>query len=380
MKVLVVGTGGSIVSGISTVADQLAQALRAEGHEAERLNAGDHMRRRANALNLENVTAVAADAAAVFRRARRARADVVWIHTFGLPTLPAIRALVMVAAARMAGRPAVVQLHAFGLERFVAEAGWPLRAVLRALAVLSRALVVSHERAAEALGTLTGGRPVHVLPNWVELPAAPEALPPQPPLRLVFVGGLVRRKGAPQLLEAMRQLDGDAVELRMVGGAGEDGEEALARLRASAADLVAAGRVGFAGELGPAGVRAELRAGHVLVLPSEAEQMPVAVMEALGEGRPVLVTDAGNMKAMVDEFGCGWVLADRDPATIAAAVRRVAADPAGLAVAAGSAWRAATERYSREAQREAIAAVLTAVAGPAKPASIPRRGRSITTG
>ena len=46
MKVLVVGTGGSIVSGISTAADEMVRTLPAFGHEAQRLNAGEQMRRR----------------------------------------------------------------------------------------------------------------------------------------------------------------------------------------------------------------------------------------------------------------------------------------------------------------------------------------------
>src|SRR5436305_2645051 len=205
MKVLVVGTGGSIVSGISTAADQMVQAMQGYGHEVERLTAGERMRRRSNTLNLENVTAVLADARAVYRRARRGRADVVWVHAFGVPTLACLRALALVAAARLARRPAVVQFHAFALERFVAEGGLPLRLALRALAAAADRVVVLHQPAAEALMALTGG-PVHVLPNWVEVAGQVAPLPPQPPLRLVFVGGLVRRKGAPQLIEAMRSL------------------------------------------------------------------------------------------------------------------------------------------------------------------------------
>ncbi len=361
MKVLVVGTGGSIVSGISTAADEMARTLPAFGHETERLNAGEQMRHRANTLNPENVRAVLRDAGGVARRARRGRADVVWIHTFGVPTLPALRALAMVAAARMAGRHAVVHLHAFGLERSVARGGQSLRLAVRALVALADAVVVVHDEAAQALRSISGTASVHVLNNWVEVPAEAEPAPEQPPLRLVFVGGLVRRKGAPQLIEAMRVLDGVPVELRMVGGAGEDGTAALKDLKVAAGDLVATGRVAFTGELDAAGVRAELRAAHVLVLPSEAEGMPIAMLEAMAEGRAVLVTDAGNMRSVVEEAGCGWVLPDRQPATIAAFVRRIADDRAALAVASTAAWRAAAARYSATAQRDQIDAVLASL-------------------
>ncbi len=361
MKVLVVGTGGSIVSGISTAADEMARTLPTFGHETERLNAGEQMRHRANTLNPENVRAVLRDAAGVARRARRGKADVVWIHTFGVPTLPALRALAMVAAARMAGRAAVVHLHAFGLERSVAKGGRPLRLAVRSLVALADAVVVVHDQAAQALRSISGTAPVHVLNNWVDVAEEPQPAPEQPPLRLVFVGGLVRRKGAPQLIEAMRALDGVPVELRMVGGAGEDGTAALKELKVAAGDLVATGQVAFTGELDAAGVRAELRAAHVLVLPSEAEGMPIAMLEAMAEGRAVLVTDAGNMRSVVEETGCGWVLPDRQPATIAAFVRRIAENPAELAAASTAAWRAAAARYSATAQRDQIDPILASL-------------------
>jgi glycosyltransferase involved in cell wall biosynthesis len=358
MKVLVVGTGGSIVSGISTAADEMARTLPDFGHDTERLNSGEQMRRHSNTLNLENVGAVLADAAAVARRARRGRADVVWIHTFGVPTLPALRALAMVVAARVTGCRAVVHFHAFGLESAVAGSGRSLRIVVRVLAVFSGALVVVHEEAANALRRFSGASSVHVLPNWVEVPDEVAPPPPQPPLRVVFVGGLVRRKGVPQLIEAMRALGDVPVELRLVGGSGEDGPSALEQLKASASDLVATGRLAFAGELDSEGVRGELRACHLFVLASEAEGLPISMLEAMAEARAVLVTDAGNMSSVVKETGCGWVLPDRRPATIAAALRRVADNPVALAKAGADARQAAATRYSASAQRDQIDAIL----------------------
>lgn len=359
MKVLVVGTGGSIVSGISTAADEMVRTLPGLGHDVERMNAGEKRRGHANTLNIENVRAVLADATAVARRARRGRAELVWIHTFGVPTLPALRALVMVAAVRMSGRPAVVHFHAFGLERSLAEGGRTLRLVIRALGALGGAVVVVHESAAEAMRGIISS-PVYVLQNWVDVPDALSPPPPQPPLRLVFVGGLVRRKGVPQLIEAMRDLEGEPVELRLVGGAGEDGPAALKRIQAEAGDLVAAGRLSFAGEQDAEGVQAELQAAHLFVLPSEAEGMPISMLESMAAGRAVLVTDAGDMRSVVEETGCGWLLPDRLPATIAASVRQIAGDPAALAEASAAAWRTATTRYSAGSQRPQIEAILAA--------------------
>jgi glycosyltransferase involved in cell wall biosynthesis len=201
-----------------------------------------------------------------------------------------------------------------------------------------------------------------VLPNWVAVPEERTALPPLPPLRLVFVGGVVRRKGAPQLIDAVRSL-GSNVELRLVGGAGEDGENVFERLKDSARDLVETGRVTFVGERDAVGVRTELQAAHLFVLPSEAEGMPIAMLEAMSEGRPVLVTDAGNMGVVVEDTACGWVLPDREPATIATFLRRIRHDTTGLEEASVRAHEAARERYSQAAQGDRIDGILMQASG-----------------
>jgi glycosyltransferase involved in cell wall biosynthesis len=364
VNVLVVGTGGSIVSGVSTAADEMVKTLRDLGHDAERVVAGGRMRRRSNTVNIENVRAVLDDARTVRRRARDTDADLVWIHAMGVPLLPALRALALALGARLARRPAVVRFHAFGLERSVDAGGLPLRLALRALAAVSVALVAEHEAAADALAGVVGTRKVHVLHNWVDVPDVVTPMPARPPLRAVFVGGIVRRKGAPQLLDAMRLLGDVDIHLTMVGGPAEDGADAYDRLRRRAQDLVDAGRVTFAGEQDPAGVRAALRAAHLFVLPSDAEGMPLAMVEALAEGRPVLVTDAGNMAAVVREAGCGWLLPDREPATIAEALGKLVDDPAVVTSAATAAHATAAARFSPSAVASHVHEVL-ALAGRA---------------
>lgn len=354
MKVLVVGTGGAIVSGITTAADQMARTLADRGYEVERASAGVKMRRRPNAVNLENVLAVFGDALVVARHARRSRTQLVWIHAMGVPFLPALRVLALVLGARLVGRPAVVRFHAFDLAGSVDRGGRPLRIVLRVIASQARWLVAEHDSAAAALLRATGSTKVQTLHNWVEVPGAPAPLPAMPPLRLVFVGGLVRRKGVHILIEAMRLMDDVAVELCLVGGAGEDGDAALEELVASAADLVGRGRLVIAGEKDAGGVRGELRRAHVLVLPSEAEGMPLAMLEAMAEGRAILVTGAGNMRAVIEDTGAGWVLSDREPRCIASAIRTIAADEPSLSAAGLRGYEAVLAMFSSDAIGEQL--------------------------
>lgn len=366
MKVLVVGTGGALAgSGITTAADQMVRTLERMGHEPERLVAGSRLRRRPNRLSMENVRAVLSEAAALGRAARASDSEIVWLHTFGVPTLPAIRTLVQVIASRFVRRPIIVHFHAFGLEDLVARAGIVQRCTLRLVGRLSARLVAVHADAAAALEPYAPDRVV-VLHNWVDVPADPAPLPPAPPFTAVFVGALTERKGVPQLIEAMRLLDDVPISLRLVGGVGDEGPAVAAAIQQAAADLVASGKVTFAGQLDAGGVRAELAGSHVFVLPSRAEGTPLAMVEALGEGRPVVVTNIGNMAAIVRDAGAGFVLPSRDPPDIADTLRAVIAEADGLASAGERAHRAATDRFSDRASRACIAEVLSQVPTPSR--------------
>lgn len=360
MKVLVVGTGGALGgSGITTVADQMTLMLAEMGHEPTRLVAGDRRRARPNRLNLVNVLAVLAEAVAVAQAARATRPGVVWLHTFGVPTLPAIRTLAQVFAVRTVRRRIVVQMHAFDLAGQVERGGLVLRTVLRVVGRLSQRLIALQEVDADALRPYAE---VSIIPNWVDVSAEPTPLPPGPPFTVVFVGGLVERKGVPQLLEAMRLLENVPLQLRIAGGAGDDGPEAAAAMRRSAHDLTESDRVVFLGELEAGAVRQELARAHLFVLPSRAEGMPMAMLEALAAGRAVLVADAGKMVEVVREHECGSVLASREPADIAAALRACIRDWARLA-AQGANGRQAAEKLQSDAA-EQIARV---VEGPGNP-------------
>ncbi|MFC7218046.1 glycosyltransferase family 4 protein [Streptomyces polyrhachis] len=176
---------------------------------------------------------------------------------------------------------------------------------------------------------------IHLVPNGVSSsyfrPVRPD---PQHPLRLLYVGRLSVQKNVGRLLEAMSLLT-RPVELRIVG----DGE-LRPELEAQAARLGLAG-VEFAGPLfGDELVRAYAEA-DAFVLASDKEGMPLVVLEAMAAALPVVATDVPGTRELLDGVG---LLAAPDPAPLAAAVDRLAAEPglrrelAGRSAAAARAY------------------------------------------
>ncbi len=106
--------------------------------------------------------------------------------------------------------------------------------------------------------------------------------------------------------------------------------------------------LGFAAEVVFAGRREDMPevygAIDIYVHPSESEACPMAVMEASASGVPVVATDVGGTRELVEEGVTGLLIEPRNPAQIADSVIRVLADP-GLARRIGTAGAERMRRY-----------------------------------
>jgi glycosyltransferase involved in cell wall biosynthesis len=133
------------------------------------------------------------------------------------------------------------------------------------------------------------------------------------------VGKMRPEKNQEVLLTALRRLRVSGVDVHLVIA----GDGPLRDfLRRRAAELEVANRVTFIGEVED--VRTVLTAMDVFVLPSTAvESFSNAALEAMAIGRPVILSDIGGAREMIDDGVEGYVvspteLAARIPALIAA--------------------------------------------------------------
>ncbi len=188
----------------------------------------------------------------------------------------------------------------------------------RALVVPSRQLA----RLARHIWRLPPARIVHI-PNGVDtdVPRARPAAGDGGPLRLVTVAPLRREKRVDLLLEALaRAVAQVPLRLLVVG----DGPE-RARLEARAARPDLAGRVAFVGhEPDPAHRLAE---AHLFALASDTEQMPLALLEAMAAGLPVVARDVGDVRWMVAPANRPYIVAGEAPDALARALVALAAAP-----------------------------------------------------
>lgn len=126
------------------------------------------------------------------------------------------------------------------------------------------------------------------------------------PMRVLFVGNDVERKGLPILIEAVAALEGEAV-LNVVSG--DEIEER---------DFVQVHRGVTAGSERLRELYAE---ADVFALPTHADAVPWAVLEAMAAGLPVVASEVGAIPEMVGETG--EVVPPGDPEALTAALRRL---------------------------------------------------------
>lgn len=129
---------------------------------------------------------------------------------------------------------------------------------------------------------------------------------------IVYVGRLVATKGLLELVEAFGALAArdPRLDLALVGD-GVMREQLRAAIRAAGLD----GRVRMPGAMEPAGVAEWIGAADLLTLPSWSEGYPNVVVEAIACGRPVVATDVGGTREIVDASN-GLLVPPRDAAAL----------------------------------------------------------------
>jgi glycosyltransferase involved in cell wall biosynthesis len=214
-------------------------------------------------------------------------------------------------------RPYVLSAHGM-LER------WALQAKLLKKAIYATLIETNNLRRAACLRALTRSEvndyrrigltnPIAVVPSGVAIPegvsaALFEATYPQLAGKRVvlYLGRLHAKKGLTMLVRAWARSASSVDDAHLVI-AGPDFDGTRADLEGLVDELGIRHQVTFTGMLsGPMKWSALARAS-VFVLPSFSEGFSVAVLEALGMGLPVIVTEGCNIPE-VSENGCGWVI------------------------------------------------------------------------
>ena len=235
--------------------------------------------------------------------------------------------VVLLAAARRV--PVVLHLHGARFDTFYATLPPVLQRRVRAMFGRAQRIVVHGPTLKRLIARTLGADEgcIEVVPNGVPRPAspAPDALSlpsgDGSQAHIVFLGRLGTNKGVPELLAAFASanLKGLAWRATLAG----DGDPRP--FIDEAAKLGIAHRLTFPGWLGKAASDELLRGATVFVLPSHTEGLPMAVVEALAHGIPVVTTPVGAIPDYLADGESALFVQPGDPAGLAQALARLVA-------------------------------------------------------
>jgi glycogen(starch) synthase len=264
---------------------------------------------------------------------RRERVDVLHSHSWGsnfwapaLGALGGVRAVVAheqtpfarVGGVRRWGAQAIVNPWIAGrwADAIVVPSAW------------SRAALITHER--------VPADKIRVIPNAAhtvtftagELAATRRELETDDGAELVVVAAMLRPEKAQDLLvRALAELATTRPHLRVLllgSGTPQQPRGTQDELEALAAELGVANRVQFLGRRED--VARVVAAADVAVLCSRGENLPLAVLEYMEAGTPIVATDVGGVRELVTDRAHALVVAPDDAPALAHAIDEVLTD------------------------------------------------------
>lgn len=231
------------------------------------------------------------------------------------PTVPVVLTVHTMMSQRVPPLSPIASLH---------DMLWSI-AERNALRSAKETIVVSPHLQAEV--AKISGQPPTFIPNGVD-PAwfglnrrAPD------PQALLCVGRVERVKGFRYLLESLALVE-SSWSLSVVGS--HNDRLYLRELKDLEESLGLLGRIRWLGEVGFSQLLEEMTKASIFVLPSKAESMPIALLEAMAAGKAVIATKVGgipwivhnNENGLLVDFGDRYGLAARIDSLLGGTAKR----------------------------------------------------------
>lgn len=150
---------------------------------------------------------------------------------------------------------------------------------------------------------------------------------------ILFVGRHVERKGIRYLIDAAQYLPSEKFEIHIVG-AGDVTEALKAQVKEMEASGKSFAPVVFTGKISSEQLEEEYQNAGAFVLPAivdsrgDTEGLGVVLIEAICLGVPVVASNVGGISDVVVDGETGILVPEKDPKALAAAFKRLSADPA----------------------------------------------------
>lgn len=270
------------------------------------------------------------------------RPDIVHIHMSYRGSF--IRKYLIHKMCKMFRKEDIIHLHGSEFEKWYNESNEKLRKRVRSLLSECDYFIVLGEEWETKVKNIELDTNTVIVRNAVNIPLE---LSKQEDsyFKILFLGVLIKRKGIHDLLDAISLLNEkqDLTQVKVIiAGSGEEEN----RLKQYAKELKIEHIVEFTGWVNGEQKVKLLKTSQLLVLPSYNEGLPIAVLEALSYGIPVVATSVGDMASAVIEGENGYLVQPGDVTKLASDIGKVLEEKEKYILMRQEARRIAEEKFS----------------------------------
>jgi glycosyltransferase involved in cell wall biosynthesis len=292
---------------------------------------------------------------------RRTAAPIVHIHTCS--GFSFFRSVADMTVARGLGCRVVLHIHGAAFDEFHANAGrLRQRLIASSLSRADRVIGLSQSWC-DKLRDMAPNARLTIIENAVATPPEPLARQASGPCRFLLLARMDEWKGIDNLLAACAELhaDGVAAELTLAGPPGTAGDEAI--LAHKIGDKGLQDTVRYVGPVQGDDKTSLLQWADAYVQPSHHEGMPIALLEALSYGLPVVATRVGAVPEVITDEAEGILVLSHRPDLLALAMRHLAENDDLRRTMTRAARQLATTRFSLNRFRDDLMALYNDLSG-----------------
>ena len=264
-----------------------------------------------------------------FKQLRQKHYDFVHIHTPFSASFPGT--IIFMLIARFAGAKILLHIHGTDWDSCYVGRSEFTKFVFKIGFRIPQQIIVLYETWRINIKKLVPKEKVHAIANCLE-----DTQPPSPSLveqirpelgignnhfLVLTVGFVGPRKGYLDILDAVPEIvkTDESVRFVFVGGEERPGENYPVLSRIENQNLNR--WVLAVGEAHRSKIPLYLAAADVFVLPSREEGMPIAILEAMRAGIPIITTTVGGIPEMIEDGYSGILIEPENPSKIAEALK-----------------------------------------------------------
>lgn len=232
--------------------------------------------------------------------------DIVHIHMAHTGSF--YRKYIVFRVSKLFNKKVIIHLHGSEFKRFFDNTDFISKRFIKYLIKNCDKILVLGERWANIIEEIEADANIKILLNSVNIPLE-EDKKFKEKIDILFLGALVERKGIYDLLEVAKQMKEkellDKYKIRfIIGGSGKEEKNFVKKIN----EYGISNYIVMKGWVNEEKRARLLKNSEIFILPSYNEGLPIAILEAMSHGLPVISTNVGSINEAVIENKNGFLV------------------------------------------------------------------------